>query len=587
MANSQVSFVRLVKQAYEGQLRLPAFQRKWVWKRVDVLRLYDSLRKEFPIGGFLLLEASEEFNLSPRPFDGQDEESLPTALGKYVLDGQQRLTGGLGLLHGIGKTHYFLDLARLWTLIQERKVDVMNSQEVKQFADDLDETDGYIKARGASTSPDRLLTQHLFWTRYLAEELAFQEASEKYLQIYNDRAIFLSRVIRPHFMVQHGPDVAVTTLEAELSLQAITRIFSTLNTTGQKLTPFEIVVALLYAQKIDLRSEVDTYRDLYQYYGNMDPNGVMFLQTVALLDGKSPKQSTLPRTITKVNYKLHADDAVESLDKIGKLLSTNIGLGLDGTNRLVSYASMFAPAAIVLNEIEEKFPGNRIERRSPIHKLETWYVGSILSNRYSEGQPGTQQNDLKELREWIKGGEDYKPNWLKAVQVPALLNASPNGAIGKFLFSLISTRDPQDPLTGDHIFKTGANISQAQYHHIFPSAFCEQYLPGWVPSRDNEDVALNIMPVTHETNKRWSKMNPADQIVAMRESLGVEERFKEVLAHHFIDASCIAILEKPNKTKNDLYAFLRAREAVFAREIEQKWGFVVGGQEQSDDEEPI
>ena len=76
MKASQQGFDGIIRDARNGKLTIPEFQRNWVWKRSDVLRLFDSIRKNYPIGGFLVLEASDKINLSPRPFEGLDEASV-------------------------------------------------------------------------------------------------------------------------------------------------------------------------------------------------------------------------------------------------------------------------------------------------------------------------------------------------------------------------------------------------------------------------------------------------------------------------------------------------------------------------------
>ncbi|MFC2021131.1 DUF262 domain-containing protein [Chloroflexota bacterium] len=79
MKHSQENFLDLVKEAYRGELQLPAFQREWKWERSRVISLYDSLRKRFPIGSFLFLETSSDYDLSPRIYEGVPEiaEAIP------------------------------------------------------------------------------------------------------------------------------------------------------------------------------------------------------------------------------------------------------------------------------------------------------------------------------------------------------------------------------------------------------------------------------------------------------------------------------------------------------------------------------
>ena len=123
-------FFELVSDAKSGKLMLPQFQRDFKWQSPRVLRLFNSIRKGFPIGGFLTLESSDDLNLYPRSFYGVHEAQQEN-FKLYVLDGQQRITAGLALCYGIGlgkqgRTHYFLDLGKLWEAAENENLDYEN-----------------------------------------------------------------------------------------------------------------------------------------------------------------------------------------------------------------------------------------------------------------------------------------------------------------------------------------------------------------------------------------------------------------------------------------------------------------------------
>ena len=46
-----------------------------------------------------------------------------------------------------------------------------------------------------------------------------------------------------------------------MPVAAITTVFETLNTTGQRLTPVEIVTAILFVADINRRDDIDTYEE--------------------------------------------------------------------------------------------------------------------------------------------------------------------------------------------------------------------------------------------------------------------------------------------------------------------------------------
>src|SRR5271154_2354666 len=82
----------LMEQADENRLVLPDFQRDFVWKPTDVIKLLASLLNGYPIGGLLLMENSGVYG--QRALDGVSADDKENEKGdtRLVLDGQQRLT---------------------------------------------------------------------------------------------------------------------------------------------------------------------------------------------------------------------------------------------------------------------------------------------------------------------------------------------------------------------------------------------------------------------------------------------------------------------------------------------------------------
>jgi hypothetical protein len=85
----------LLKWVREGRLRVPEFQRDFVWKRQDILDLFDSLKRQYPIGSIFLWKSNTKRrhrdHIGPFQVPAREDFSL-------VLDGQQRLTTLVGVL---------------------------------------------------------------------------------------------------------------------------------------------------------------------------------------------------------------------------------------------------------------------------------------------------------------------------------------------------------------------------------------------------------------------------------------------------------------------------------------------------------
>ena len=569
-----------MKDAYSGKLRLPEFQRPWRWSRAKVLRLFDSIRKNYPIGGFLTLEASDKLNLSPRLFEGI--AMAESSLKSYVLDGQQRITAGLALCKGTGGTHYFLDLHKLWDKAQSEGIDLDNREALRGFADDLDEEDEYIRARRRVSNPDNLLDDGLLWTPNLADDYLFSDSKNRYLRLNPDKDKFMERLVWPYFRIGSDPTVSVTELDSDMPVEAITRVFETLNTSGQRLTPVEIVVAVLFAQGIHLRQDLDELHELTSYYKHMETTGEMFLQVVALLDEKNSRRSKLPKTITSVNYTKFRNDAMDCLERAGEFLSERFGVGLDMNDALVPYPAMLPPLGIALAEIERRYPRPGPEKAHCQENLERWFVGTVLEQRYRESQPATQMSDTEGLLVWIRNGDEYAPRWLNDVRIRSLDHVFPASAMGKLITCMMSREKPADPLNKEPVGGRGKDISSAQSHHIFPRAFCEQHLSGWRAS-DTANLALNLMPLTKETNRDWYKMDPMNQVTAVKNAWPSD--WLQLYQSFFLNERCLEILQKPAKIRADFYDFISERGKLVQQYIAEKWGFTPDAEQIEDEEE--
>ena len=86
----------LVKLAADGVLRIPSFQRAFVWDASDVRQLFDSLYRGFPVGAILLWRKEGPAGLvSFGPIRGEVPERADAL---WVVDGQQRATSLFGAL---------------------------------------------------------------------------------------------------------------------------------------------------------------------------------------------------------------------------------------------------------------------------------------------------------------------------------------------------------------------------------------------------------------------------------------------------------------------------------------------------------
>ncbi|WP_061478576.1 DUF262 domain-containing protein [Stenotrophomonas sp. DDT-1] len=549
-----LNYGAIIRKAKTGHYQLPAFQRKWTWTTRQVMSLYESLRLGYPIGAFLFLTSPEGRMLGPREFHGAGKLAAGNESSEsLVLDGQQRITAGLSILfglEGVGGNEYYINCAKLDALLTEQSVNLDDDAGVAKFAESIDLDSGYLVAK-----PHRLDRNHFFaksglvWTGYLTQEK--QSYLDELLDASDKRIKSIVRkLVRVHLSPNENIQVPVIELGAEFDMAGISKIFSTINSSGKTLTPFELVVAILYPSGIKLEDDVDSLKQQFRYYSNMDKNGEILLQVIALLSGKSPKKSDLPKTIDPASYQRHRDVAAAALNEVGKFLTQHVGLGLDVTGKLTPYDALYAPMAVVYHRVMLRKLSNA-ELGEAQRKLRRWFVASAVSQRYQEGVHSKQERDANEMEAWILG--DAEPKWVSAVVVtPSFKLASPTGALGKLLLCLINSSAPSDPVLGGSVgYRDG--VSLAQVHHIFPTRWSPKGISDYKKSAMDTNIALNTMILAAETNADWLNFDPRNQVE--------QSKFPRERSFHLqmISDEAIGVLLEPSKRVSDYDRFIELR----------------------------
>jgi uncharacterized protein with ParB-like and HNH nuclease domain len=89
---SAVKIDKLLNRIEEGDIKIPAFQRGFVWNQEQVIDLLDSIYNDYPIGSILLWNSLERLKSTRNIAGFEIPEREPQYPVNYVLDGQQRLS---------------------------------------------------------------------------------------------------------------------------------------------------------------------------------------------------------------------------------------------------------------------------------------------------------------------------------------------------------------------------------------------------------------------------------------------------------------------------------------------------------------
>src|SRR5215470_2288527 len=83
---------QVLTEIASGRLRVPKFQRPFVWRPDQMLNLFDSIERGYPIGSLLVWDTSLPIPSLDRVADIEIPSQPPGSEAGFVLDGHQRLS---------------------------------------------------------------------------------------------------------------------------------------------------------------------------------------------------------------------------------------------------------------------------------------------------------------------------------------------------------------------------------------------------------------------------------------------------------------------------------------------------------------
>lgn len=105
--HAQRSIRAFVEQALAGQIRLPRFQRPWLWSDEQIARLFDSLLHGYHVGSLLIWEQRDHRLASTERFGEVEVVSPADCEHAFLVDGQQRVGA---LLTAAASGRFWVDL---------------------------------------------------------------------------------------------------------------------------------------------------------------------------------------------------------------------------------------------------------------------------------------------------------------------------------------------------------------------------------------------------------------------------------------------------------------------------------------------
>ena len=262
----------LVERVAAGKIRVPRFQRAFVWKQPDLSALLDSVLRGFPIGSILVWETDKDMESTPR-IGPVEISPRPDGTVGYILDGQQRvstLAGTLRLTDGMDslvdqiewRVYYDLDEHAFIDHRRAAKDSAVRRRRAGAARPSIDD-------RQPAQAPD----PRCFPVCSLLNTAGFFEAcrriqaqvDDEHRQRWLDEADRLASAFRDYQL----PLISIR----EADLESAVTVFARLNRTGRKMAEDELVSALTYQEgEFHLTSMLDEFKAELKKkgFGNLD-----------------------------------------------------------------------------------------------------------------------------------------------------------------------------------------------------------------------------------------------------------------------------------------------------------------------------
>ncbi len=461
----------LISEIQKGIIKIPKFQRDFVWSIDKTAKLLDSILKGYPIGTFILWQTAERIN-DIKNVGNLDIPDTPEGTKvQYVLDGQQRITS--------------LFAAYLGATIQKT-----GEKKITDYGDIVVNLDFDI-----DENEDQVITAEPTGENYvsLSDVLNFMDRMTDIKDNYSDEDV---KKIHMYSRAFDTYDFSTVLLRKE-DIDSAIEVFTRINTGGQTLTLFEIMSAKTYEeqQKFDMQVKWDGFvKELKDIkYDGVSSTVVLNLLSLVLSRTKECKRKTILAMDKQVIID-NWDAAISALKDSIDYFRTTYRIPV---SQLLPYDSLLVPFAYFFYLKKDK--PNADQRKY----LEEFFWRMSLSFRYSSSSESKLAQDIKRI-DLILNGErpDYSDIKVHLDSPQALIdtNFSAGNSYCKAVLCLLAYQEPKDFQDNGKVILDNSWLkvaSSKNYHHFFPKAYLKN------KTTQNANSVVNITFVSdHLTSEK-------------------------------------------------------------------------------------
>jgi hypothetical protein len=512
-----ITIREILDQVARGQIRIPAFQRGFIWEPDRVAYLMDSIHKRYPFGSLLFWRTKEKLKVERDlgPFKlPEPKVDYPI---DYVLDGQQRVTAIFGVF--------------------QTGLKMVNSVPWEDIYFDLQADTNAQDPQFVALSGEEVVSGRHFPLKTIFDTAAYRKATKGFDDATAKRIDDMQAVFKE---AQVPLQLSSTDDKATVAI-----IFERVNRQGVPLDTLQLLSAWTWSEDFQLQEQ---FADLSEGLGPFgfgrvgeDTNLLLRCCAAVLAKDASPEAlMTLNGQTVRENFTRILNGVKGAVDYLRSNFNVFSLDNLPFSTVLVPLSVFFATEG---NQ-EHKYTDD--QRRT----INRWFWRSAFSKRYSAGVLRNLKSDIEEMEKL----RDGKPNTLGAFQASVSDSFFSSEIFGmgnvntKTFILMLAQARPRSFISGAPV-DLGEKLrasNRTEFHHLMPRSFLKAS-----NQAGNESVLANFAFLSRADNRDLGGVAPSVYKAKMSGNLS------EILAAALCPASLF----------NDVYnTFIKERAGMLAAE---------------------
>ena len=525
-------YTDLISEIQKGQIKVPKFQRNFVWSLDKTAKLLDSILKAYPIGTFILWETNERLN-DIKNIGNLELPAIPDDIKvQYVLDGQQRITS-------------------LYAAYLGAKIQKEGEKKITDYSEIYVDLDGDVENNDEQIVISEKPEEGTFIT--LHEVLNFNDNLLEIKEKYTDEQF---KRIHQYSQTFSTYDFSTIVLRKE-DIDSAIEVFTRINTGGQTLTLFEIMSAKTYDEDQNFDME-DKFQKLLKEleerkYDTISSSVILSVLSLILSKNKECKRKVILQLDKQAIIDIW-DDVISALKESVDYFRSVYRIPVSA---ILPYDSLLVPFAYFFYFQKEKPKGEQMKF------LEEFFWRMSLSFRYSSSTESKLAQDIKRIDEILKGNrpnyEDVKV-YLSSPKDLIETGFSAGSSYCKAILCLLAYHEPKDFQDNGKVILDNSWLKVANsknFHHFFPKAYLRKNNIG------NENSLVNITLVSADLNKR--KIKAKAPSIYIQDFLDENEELPTSIKSHLIDD-----LNNFGVISDDYLVFLEKRANAIFNELKKR-----------------